>query len=139
MIKYLVIISFSIGLLGCKSVGIEYCDKKSLHYSGLPKEVKSVIFEGYFKDPHSSNIYSSFKDLNEPYRYFETSEQTFFLPWVYKQYLHRIEDDKIFKIDISSEHGSTKIVLNDYLYVAQHYNIYKKDSSNYSFTRYTLE
>jgi len=138
MFKQLIILSFSFGLLSCESVGIEYCDKKTLHYSELPKEVKNVIFEGYFKDPYSSNIYSSFKDLNEPYRYFESSEQTF-LPWVYRQYLHRIEDGKIFKIDISSEDGSKKIVFNDYLYVAQHYNIYKSDSSNYSFTRYTLE
>jgi hypothetical protein len=138
MIRLLIILSFSFGLLSCESVGIEYCDKQTLHYSELPKEVKSVIFKDYFKDPHSSNIYSNFKDLNEPYRYFETSEQTF-LPWVYKQYLHRIEDGKIFKIDISSEYGANIIVLNNCLYVAQHYNIYESDSSNYSFTKYVLE
>jgi len=138
MIRQLIILSFSFGLLSCESVGIEYCDKKTLHYSELPKEVKSVIFNGYFKDPHSSNFYSNFNDLNEPYRYFVTTKQTF-LPWVYRQYLHRIEDGKIFKIDISSEHGSKIIVLNDCLYVAQHYNIYESDSSDYFFTRYTLE
>ena len=138
MIRQLIILSFSFGLLSCNSSGIENCDIATLHYSELPKEVKNVLFEGYFKDPHSSNIYSNFKDLNEPYRYFETIEQTS-LPWVYMQYLHRIEDGRTFKIDINSEHGGNIIVFNDYLYVAQHYNIYKSDSSNYSFTRYKLE
>jgi hypothetical protein len=138
MFKELIICLISLVLLSCNSKEIENCEKKTLHYSELPKEVKNVIFEGYFKDPHSSNIYSSFKDLNEPYRYFETTEQTF-LPWIYDQYLNRIDDEKKFKIDITSEHGAKKIVLNDYLFVAMHYNIYERDSSNYSFTRYTLE
>jgi hypothetical protein len=138
MLRQLIFYLISFGLLSCDSLGIENCDKKTFHYSELPKEVKNVIFENYFKDPHSSNIHSNFKDLNEPYKYYETNEQTF-LPWVYEQHIHRIEDGKIFKIDISSEHGANKIMLNDYLFVAKHYNIYKTDSSKYSFTRYTLE
>jgi hypothetical protein len=138
MYKYLTILFFSFGLLSCKTIDIEDCDKQIFHYSDLPKEVKNVIFEGYFKDPHSSNIYSHFKDLNEPYRYYESTEQTF-LPWVYRQYLHSIGDGKIFEIEINSEHGGIIIVFDDYLFVAKHYNIYKSDSSKYSFTRYTLE
>jgi hypothetical protein len=98
-----------------------------MDYNSLPNEVKKWIFE------------TDFKDLNEPNKYYLKTRQDKILPWVYHSDIHRETDDKIFDTELNGEHGSHYIIHNDYLFIPNHYNIYKADSLEYSFTRFHLE
>lgn len=118
----------SIGLLSCNSKGIDRLEKTTLSYTELPNEVKQYIFK---KD---------FIDLNKPNKYKEVSKQNKFLHWIFETEIHRISDSKIFKMkSLKGEWGSHLIILNDYLYIPNHYNIYEDDSLSYNFSRFKLE
>lgn len=98
-----------------------------MEYSSLPNEVKRWIFE------------VDFKDLNDPNKYYLKRRQDKILPWVYYSDIHRKKDDKIFETELNGEFGSRYIIYKDYLFIPNHYNIYKSDSSEYLFTRFHLE
>ncbi len=118
----------SIIQLSCNSEGIDRLEKKKLNYSELPNEVKKHIF---IKD---------FIDLNKPIKYNEVSKQHNFLNWTFETEIHRKSDSKIFEMkSLKGEWGSHLIILNDYLYIPNHYNIYETDSLSYNFSRYKLE
>jgi hypothetical protein len=126
MRKTLLYISL-ISLLGCNSRNINWLDKETMGYSSLPNEVKKWIFE------------VDFKDLNEPNKYYLKRRQDKILPWIYYIDIHRKKDGKKFKTELNGEFGSRYIIFNDYLFIPNHYNIYKSDSLEYSFTRFHLE
>jgi hypothetical protein len=118
----------SIFLLSCNSKGIDRLEKTILSYSELPDEVKQHIFM------------QDFIDLNKPEKYKEVTKQHKFLPWIYETEIHRISDSKVFKMkSLKGEWGSHLILLNDYLFIPNHYNIYVDDSLNCNFSRFRLE
>lgn len=101
--------------------------ESNIKYTDLPTEVKKNIFE------------DKFVDLNKPKKYREESSKTF-LPWIYETRLIRIKDNKSYKIDFNKEYdSSTLIVLGDYLYTTNNYNIYEQDSLNYTFSKYIIK
>ena len=114
-------------LISCNSRNINGLNKETIDYSSLPHEVKSWIFE------------VNFKDLNQPNKYYTETRQERFFPWIYHIDIHRKTDDKIFETELSGEHGSRYIIYEDYLYIPNHYNIYKADSLDYKFTRFNLD
>lgn len=126
------ILTFSIFLstllLGCNSKGVDRLEKIILPYSELPNEVKQQIFS------------YDFMDLNEPSRYKEVLKTHSFLRWIKETEIHRISDSKIFKMkSLNGEWGYHLIILDNYLYIPNHYNIYEPDSLKYNFTRFKLE
>lgn len=121
-------IFLSIVLFGCNSKGIDRLEKTILSYTELPDEVKQQIF---IKD---------FIDLNKPSKYKQVIKQHKFLPWIYETEIHRISDSRIFQMkSLKGEWGYHLIILDDYLYIPNHYNIYENDSLNYNFTRFKFE
>ena len=101
--------------------------ESNIKYTDLPTEVKKSIFE------------DKFVDLNKPKKYREESSKTF-LPWIYETRLIRIKDNKSYKIDFNKEYdSSTLIVLGDYLYTTNNYNIYEQDSLTYTFSKYIIK
>ena len=101
--------------------------ESNIKYTDLPTEVKKNIFE------------DKFVDLNKPKKYREESRKTF-LPWIYETRLIRIKDNKSYKIDFNKEYdSSTLIVLDDYLYTTNNYNIYEEDSLTYTFSKYIIK
>ena len=101
--------------------------ESNIKYTDLPTEVKKNIFE------------DKFVDLNKPKKYREESRKTF-LPWIYETRLIRIKDNKSYKIDFNKEYdSSTLIVLDDYLYTTNNYNIYEQDSLTYTFSKYIIK
>ena len=101
--------------------------ESNIKYTDLPTEVKKSIFE------------DKFVDLNKPKKYREESSKTF-LPWIYETRLIRIKDNKSYKIDFNKEYdSSTLIVLDDYLYTTNNYNIYEQDSLTYTFSKYIIK
>lgn len=118
----------SIGLLSCNSKGIDRLEKTKLSYSELPDEVKQQIF---LKD---------FIDLNKPSKYKQVIKQNKFLGWIYETEIHRISDSEIFQMkSLKGEWGYHLIILDDYLYIPNHYNIYEVDSLNYNFSQFKFE
>ena len=127
-LTFFLVIFLSISLLSCNSKGIDRLEKTILTYTELPREVKQYIFT---KD---------FIDLNKPVQYKEVFKQHKFLPWIYETEIHRENDSKIFKMkSLKGEWGLHLIILNDFLYIPNHYNIYEADSLSYNFTRFKLE
>lgn len=114
-------------LISCNSRNINGLDKETVEYQSLPNEVKEWIFD------------EGFKDLNEPNKYYSERRQGKFFPWIYHIDIHRKSDDKIFETELSGEYGSRYIIYKDYLFIPNHYNIYKADSLDYTFTRFHLE
>jgi hypothetical protein len=115
-------------LFGCNSKGIDSLENKILPYSDLPIEVKQNIFT---KD---------FIDLNNPKKYIEVSKQHKLFGWIYETEIHRKSDSKIYKMkSLKGECGAHLIILGDYLYIPNHYNIYEQDSLMYNFTRFKFE
>ena len=101
--------------------------KSDINYFDLPKEVKAKIFE------------NEFCDLNEPVKFKIESKKTF-LPWIYKTKLIRLKDNKSYKINFDKEYNSsTLIILKDSLHTTNNYNVYKKDSLSYKFSKYLLK
>ena len=101
--------------------------ESNIKYTDLPTEVKKNIFDG------------KFVDLNRPKKYREESSKTF-LPWIYETRLIRIKDNKSYKIDFNKEYdSSTLIVLDNYLYTTNNYNIYEQDSLTYTFSKYIIK
>jgi hypothetical protein len=120
-------IFLSIVLYGCDSKGVDRLEKTILPYSELPIEVKQHIFT------------NDFIDLNDPQKYKQVIKQHKFLRWIYETEIHRISDSKNFKMkSLKGEWGYHLILLNDYLYIPNHYNIYVNDSLNYNFSRFKL-
>ena len=136
--KYLLFFFTLILLLSCNSTEVRNLNNETVKYSDLPQEVKNVVFEPYYSDPNDTDRSTFFIDLNNPPRYNEVSKQSF-LPWIYTSELQRIEDGKIFKLNFNAEHGYKKVVLEDFLFIAQHSSIFKADSSRYSFSRFNLK
>lgn len=120
---FLIIILFS-----CNYKGIDRLEKSTLPYSKLPTEVKQHIFEqGYI-------------DLNNPIKYKHVTRQHKYLHWIYESEIHRISDGRVFEMKtLDGEWGPFMVVINNYLYIPNHYNIYEKDSLNYTFSRFKLE
>ncbi len=116
-----------ITLLSCNSRNINWLEMETVDYSSLPNEVKECIFE------------VDFKDLNKPNKYYSKRRQDKFLHWVYYIDIHRKEDNKVFDTELKGEYGSHLVIYKDYLFIPNHYNIYKSDSLEYSFTRFHLE
>lgn len=115
-------------VLSCDSKGTEKLDKIILPYSELPREVKIYIF---IRD---------FIDLNKPAKYTEVSKQHKFLHWICEAEIHKKDHSKIFKMEsLKGELGSHLIILNNHLYIPNHYNIYEDDSLSYNFSRINLE
>ena len=101
--------------------------ESNIKYTDLPTEVKKNIFE------------DKFVDLNKPKKYREESRKTF-LPWIYETRLIRIKDNKSYKIVFNKEYdSSTLIILDDYLYTTNNYNIYEEDSLTYTFSKYIIK
>ncbi len=136
--KFLLISFILILFLSCNSTEIRNLNNKTIKYSNLPQEVKDVVFKPYYPDPSDSTRSTFFIDLNNPPRYIEISKQSF-LPWIYNSELHRIEDDKIFKLNFNAEYEYKIVVLEDFLYIPKHSNIFKSDSLTYSFSRFSLK
>lgn len=121
-------IFISIVLFSCNSKGVDRLEKTILSYPELPYQVKQQIFT---KD---------FVDLNKPSKYKQVTKHHKFLPWIYETEIHRINDAKIFQMkSLKGEWGYHLIILDDYLYIPNHYNIYVDDSLNYNFTRFKFE
>lgn len=121
-------IFISIVLFSCNSKGVDRLEKTILSYPELPYQVKQQIFT---KD---------FVDLNKPSKYKQVTKRHKFLPWIYETEIHRINDAKIFQMkSLKGEWGYHLIILDDYLYIPNHYNIYVDDSLNYNFTRFKFE
>ena len=114
-------------LISCNSRNINGLNKETIDYRSLPHEVKSWIFE------------VNFKDLNQPNKYYTERRQERLFPWIYHIDIHRKTDDKIFETELNGEHGSRYIIYKDYLFIPNHYNIYKADSLDYTFTRFHLD
>lgn len=130
----LIIIIFS----SCNSTGIENLNTSLIKYENLPNEVKKVMFENDYIEKDGNISLNLFTELNEIAKYQYISKQNWLMPWVYNGEIVRKSDDKRLKLDFSTEHGSKYVIQNDYLYVPRHYNIYMKDSLNYSFSRFKL-
>ena len=114
----------SIFILSCNKIQLVEADLK---YTDLPREVKKHIFE------------DQFVDLNYPKKYKEESRKTF-LPWIYETRLVRLTDNKSYKIDFNKEYrSSTLIIMDDFLYTTNDYNIYQQDSVKYTFSKYMLK
>ncbi len=124
MTKLFVYLSSALLLLGCTSKSIQFCSWETLAYTELPKEVKAVVFD------------SVSTELNTPKRYRWVTQQDVIMPWIYTTEVVRKADGKTFEIDIN--YGDRYIILEDSLYIPQHYNIYKADSTSYTFSRYEL-
>lgn len=114
-------------LISCNSTNISRLEKETIEYSSLPDEVKKTIFD------------ETFKDINDPTKYYTKRRQEKFFPWIYHIDIHRKSDEKIFETELSGEHGSRYIIYKDFLFIPNHYNIYKADSLDYTFTRFHLE
>lgn len=114
-------------LVGCNSRSINRLQKETIGYDSLPSEVKKWIFD------------TDFKDLNEPNRYFSKRRQDKVLPWVYSIDIYRQTDGKVFETELDGEFGSHYVIHHNHLFIPNHYNIYKADSLDYSFTRFHLE
>ena len=114
----------SIFFISCNKIQLVEADIK---YTDLPKEVKNHIFK------------DQFVDLNNPKKYKKESKKTF-LPWINKTRLIRLTDNKSYKIDFNKEYrSSTIIVLDDFLYTTNDYNIYEQDSIKYTFSKYLIK
>jgi len=114
----------SIFFISCNKIQLVEADIK---YTDLPKEVKNHIFK------------DQFVDLNNPKKYKEESKKTF-LPWINKTRIIRLTDNKSYKIDFNKEYrSSTIIVLDDFLYTTNDYNIYEQDSIKYTFSKYLIK
>jgi hypothetical protein len=121
-------IFLSIVLFGCNSKGVDRLEKIILPYSELPYAVKEQIFT------------YDFIDLNEPSIYKKVLKTHSFLRWINETEIHRISDSRIFKMkSLNGEWGYHLIILDNYLYIPNHYNIYEHDSLKYNFTRFKLE
>jgi hypothetical protein len=110
----LIIYSFLlIVLLSCNSKGVDRLEKTIFPYSELPIKVKQHIFT---KD---------FIDLNKPAKFKKVSKQHRLFPWIYEIEIHRKKDSKIFKMKtLNGEYGGHLVIVNDDLYIPNHYNIY---------------
>jgi len=114
----------SIFFVSCNKIQLVESDIK---YKYLPNEVKKHIFE------------DNFIDLNNPKKYKEESRKTF-LPWIYETRLIRLTDNESYKIDFDKEYrSSTLIILDDFLYTTNNYNIYEQDSLKYTFSKYLIK
>lgn len=114
----------SIFIISCNKIQLVEADLK---YTDLPKEVKKHIFE------------DQFVDLNNPKKYKEESRKTF-LPWIYETRLVRLTDNKSYKIDFNKEYRSlTLIIIDDFLYTTNDYNVYEQDSVKYTFSKYMIK
>lgn len=126
--KFVLALFLIIVLFSCNSKGIDRLEKTVLSYSELPDEVKQQIFT---KD---------FIDLNNPQKYKQVNKQHSFLRWIYQTEIHRISDSEIYQMkSLKSEWSNHLIIVDDYLYIPNHYNIYKSDSLNYNFSRFKFE
>jgi hypothetical protein len=130
---------YTILFSSCNSTGIENMNTSIIKYDNLPNEVKKVMFENdYIEEDGNINL-KLFTELNEPSNYEYVSKQHWLMSWVYEGEIVRKLDEKRFKLDFNTEHRSKYVILNDYLYVPRHYNIYMKDSLKYSFSRFKLD
>ena len=110
------------------SIGIENLEHTKLNFSELPKEVKKQVFK------------VNFIDLNKPNKYKVITTKNNFMPWVYNTEIKRLSDRKIYKkSSIKGEYGEVFIILNERLYIPNHYNIYESDSLLYEFTCFNLD
>lgn len=110
------------------SIGIENLEHAKLSFFELPNEVKKQVFK------------VNFIDLNKPNKYVMVTTKNNFLPWIYNTEIQRLSDRKIYKISsINHEYGEVFIILNEKLYIPNHYNIYESDSLSYKFTCYSLK
>lgn len=110
--------------VSCNKIQLVESDIK---YTDLPNEVKKHIFE------------DKFIDLNNPKKYKEESRKTF-LPWIYETRLIRLTDNESYKIDFDKEYrNSTLVILDNFLYTTNNYNIYKRDSLKYTFSKYIIK
>jgi hypothetical protein len=125
--KYLALLFIAAFLLGCNSIGIEHCKVDTIEYKDLPSEIKEVVFD------------SSYVEINQPKKYELLLEKKILMPWIPDTYLKRKKDGKTYRLEFSSPHRSDYFIKDDFLFVPQHYNIYKSDSSSYSFSRFTLK
>ncbi len=139
MKNLLLLFAVCILLQSCNSVNIESLETKVVQYVDLPKEVKNVLFESDYIELNGVISLNLFTDLNEISKYEYLSKQHWLMSWVYNSELYRKTDKKTIKLDFKSEYGSKYIIHLNYLYVPRHYNIYKADSLNYSFSSFKLE
>ena len=122
-IKILTLV-LSIFLISCNKIQLV---ESNIKYTELPNEIKQHMFE------------DNFIDLNNPKKFKEESRKTF-LPWIYETQLIRLSDNKSYKIDFNKEYrSSTFIILDDFLYTTNDYNIYEQDSLKYTFSKYLIK
>lgn len=128
-LKHLIfILIFSSLIISCKSVKLDKLEKTTLSYSDLPLEIKKHIFN------------ENFYDCSQPKKYKVISKQDFIFGWIYYTEIHRISDRKFIKMkEFKQEWGNHIIILNDYLYFPNHYNINESDCLKYNFTRIKFE
>ena len=132
-------ILFILLMISCNSTGIENQKRSIIKFQNLPSEVKKEMFLDD-KIKHEGNIkLKLFSELNEIPKYDYVSNQSSSMPWVKEGEIIRKSDGKRFELNFSSEHRAKYVVLEDYLYVPRHYNIYMKDSLKYSFSRFKLD
>lgn len=101
--------------------------KSDIKFADLPNQVKQNIFK------------DQFVDLNNPNKYKVEYRKTF-LPWINETRIIGITDNKSYKIDFNKEYcSSTLIVLDDFLFTINNYNIYEQDIIKYAFSKYLIK
>src|SRR5690606_20299636 len=94
--------------------------KSDIKYNDLPNQIKENIFN------------DQFVDLNNPNKYKVEYKKTF-LPWIKETRIIRLTDNKSYEIDFDKEYcSSTLIILDDFLFTTNNYNIYQQDSIKYT-------
>ena len=101
--------------------------KSDIKYNDLPNQIKENIFN------------DQFVDLNNPNKYKVEYRKTF-LPWINETRIIRLTDNKSYEIDFDKEYcSSTLIILDDFLFTTNNYNIYEQDIIKYAFSKYLIK
>jgi len=142
--KFLLAILLSLTACNNKTKTISTLDleKVVINYKDLPAPVKKKVFP-----PNNGLItfgeenreeYESFQETNNPKKYEYYTKQDPQLAWVHYPYIRNKKTKQEYSIDKDGPMGSRYIIYGDSLYISNHYNIYEKDSLQYTFTRYIL-
>lgn len=135
-----------LGLISCstKYISTESLKKEVVNYQDLPIKVKQRVFppnNGFMKLGEENNEgFQIYQEANIPKRYEYYEEKDKEMPWIYMSYIKDKTTKKIYHIEqpVDREMNTRYIVYEDSLYIANHYNIYEKDSINYTFTKFIL-
>lgn len=138
----------AISIISCSPkqsiVSIDNLEKTRLHYSELPTKVKKKVFvpnNGIMKiGEEDSPDFAPFQEVNTPpiYEYYEEKDAE--MAWIYHGYIKNKNNKKVYYLEkpVDRPTNYRYIVDKDYLYIANHYNVYERDSLSYTFTRYSL-